>query len=79
MKMNKMGRPGVGFKEDGTPVLWIEQGIIFKSYADAARAVNGHRQLIWLCCQGVQEHHHGEHFRLIKPGEDISAYEWWEE
>lgn len=56
----KVGRP-----PNHPPVKNLETGTIHKSYASAAREINGYRNKVYLCAIGIQKHHHGYHFEYV--------------
>lgn len=47
----------------------IETGNIYKSYADAAKAIQGHKGDILLCLRGHRKRHKGYSFEYV-PDED---------
>ena len=53
----KPGKPPVH-----PPVLNIETGIIFSTYTEAAKAINGDRTSVRRVAYGAQSHHKGYHF-----------------
>lgn len=49
------------------PVQINETGEVYVSYADAARAINGHKGDILLCLRGLRFSHKGYTFRYVNP------------
>lgn len=58
------------FKKPGKPpahrpIRNIETGVIFKTYTEAAHAINGDRTNVKRVACGVQSHHKGYHFEFV--------------
>ena len=49
------------------PVQINETGEVYVSYADAARAINGHKGDILLCLRVLRVSHKGYTFRYVNP------------
>lgn len=62
--MEEKRRPGKPVTH--APVLHVESGRIFKTYKEAAIFVGGSPNNVYHVCCGVQKHHKGQHFVLLK-------------
>ncbi len=51
------------------PVIINETGRMYDSYADAAKAIHGHKGDILLCLRGLRKTHKGFTFRYARPDE----------
>lgn len=58
-------RKGPGRPPNHRPVKNVETGTVHKTYASAAREIDGHRNKVYLCAIGIQKHHHGYHFEFV--------------
>lgn len=59
--MAKRGKPVTHPK-----VLDIDTGKVYDTFTEAAKDVNGNRGGIRKCCDNMQEHHHGHHYRYLE-------------
>ena len=58
--LNKPGKP-----PNHLAVQNVETGDIFKTYTEAAKAINGDRSNVKRVAFGVQSHHKGYHFVFV--------------
>lgn len=65
--MESEKRP-VGRPPNHRPIIDLTTGNVYATYAEAARAVGGFRNKVYLCCMGIQSQHHGHKFAFLKGG-----------
>lgn len=47
-------------------IVNLETGDVFLTFKEAAEAVGGSRTGVRKCCDGMQKHHKGYHFRYLR-------------
>ena len=63
--MKRYDKPGKPVTHE--PVMHVETGEIYKTYSEAAKAVDGNRWGVRYTAIGIQKSHKGQHFVYVKP------------
>ena len=58
--MKKKGKPVIHPK-----IIDLDTGKIFDTFTEAGESVNGNRGGVRKCCDNMQEHHKGHHFKYL--------------
>lgn len=62
--MNKYEKPGKPVTHN--PVVHVETGIVYNTYTEAAKAINGNRWGVRFTAMHIQKSHMGQHFEYTK-------------